>query len=485
MTTETEDMWAGDDVQDVPAPRRAARTARKARPVQHRGQLRMAERFLSEHSGALRHVHGIGWHEWDGARWLADEKRVDMSYAVDTVKSALRDLEDMAGEERDDLYKDIRKSESASGLEGMVKIASARAPMSVASKELDADAYMFNTPTGTVNLSDGSIADCSRDDLITKVAGAGLDDDGEHQEDDDGAAAEWEAFLKRILPDHEVRAFVQRFFGYAMLGKVTEHVMPIFTGTGANGKGTMRDAVMAAFGDYAIEVDPAILMESKHERHGAFKMRLRGARMVFCSETEQGKRFAESTMKRLTGGDPIEANLMHKNPITFDPSHSLVMLTNHLPAVSGDDPAVWRRILVVPFDVVIPEEERDGSLPDRLKKASAAVLAWIYEGWVSYQEQGLNPPEVIRVRTQEYQASSDVLGRFLDERTISTPHGRVRARELFTAWSTWCGSSGEQAGTEKAFAESLSQRGHISKKSTGGIKTYQGLMLAGTNDDDD
>ncbi|WP_331755845.1 DUF5906 domain-containing protein [Streptomyces sp. NBC_01643] len=62
---------------------------------------------------------------------------------------------------------------------------------------------------------------------------------------------------------------------------------------------------------------------------------------MFCSETEQNKRFAESTMKRLTVGDPIEANLMHKNPITFDPSHSLVMLTNHLPAVSGDDPALW------------------------------------------------------------------------------------------------------------------------------------------------
>ncbi|WP_234336632.1 DNA primase family protein, partial [Streptomyces graminis] len=201
----------------------------------------------------------------------------------------------------------------------------------------------------------------------------GLDDE---PEEGDGGAAEFEQFIERILPDPDVRAFVQRFFGYAMLGKVTEHVMPIFTGTGANGKGTLRDAVMSAMGDYAIEVDPAILMESKHERHGAFKMRLRGARMVFCSETEQGKRFAESTMKRLTGGDPIEANLMHKNPITFDPSHALVMLTNHLPAVSGDDPAVWRRILVVPFDVVIPPEDRDGGLPDRLKKAAPAVLAW-------------------------------------------------------------------------------------------------------------
>ncbi|MGW1848611.1 DNA primase family protein [Streptomyces sp. NPDC001966] len=483
MTT-TDDMWAGEDdaTTDVPPPRRAVRTVRRPRPVQHRGQLRMAERFLAEHGDALRHVHGIGWHEWDGARWLADETRVDLAHAVKTVKTALRELEDLSGEERDDLYKDARKSESASGLEGITKIASALAPMSTASKKLDADPHLFNTPTGTVNLLTGDITDCSRDDLITKVAGAGLDDE---PEEGDGGAAEWAAFLERILPDEEVRLFVQRFCGYAMLGKVTEHVMPIFTGSGANGKGTFRDAMQAAFGDYAIEVDPAILMESKHERHGAFKMRLRGARLVFCSETEKEKRFAESTMKRLTGGDPIEANLMHKNPITFDPSHALVMFTNHLPAVSGDDPAVWRRILVVPFDVVIPEEERDSSLPDRLKKASAAVLAWVYEGWLAYQEQGLNPPEVIRVRTAEYQASSDVLGRFLDERTMATPHGRVRARELFNAWTAWCHASGEQPTTEKGFAESLAQRGYASKKSTGGIKVYQGLMLTGDDDSDD
>ncbi|MFD5522303.1 phage/plasmid primase, P4 family [Streptomyces sp. NPDC127066] len=443
----------------------------------------MAERFIADHEKALRFVHGIGWHEWDGSRWLMDEKRVDLDRAVDTIKASLRELEELTGDERDDLYKDIRKSESVSGLEGMVKIASARAPMSTASKQLDADPHLFNTPTGTVNLLTGDVTDCSREDLITKVAGAGLED-SESTEEEDGGAAEFEAFLERILPDPEVRAFVQRLFGYSMLGKVTEHVMPIFTGTGANGKGTLRDAIAAAVGDYAIEVDPAILMESKHERHGAFKMRLRGTRLAFCSETEKGRRFAEATMKRLVGGDPIEANLMHKNPITFDPSHTLIMLTNHLPAVSGDDPAVWRRILVVPFDVVIPEEERDGSLPDRLKKAAPAVLGWVYDGWLDYQEQGLNPPEAVRVRTEEYKAASDVLGRFLEERTVQTPHGNVRARELFNAWTAWCHSTGEQATTEKAFAESLANRGYVKKDRSVG-KIYLGLMLAGTDDDDD
>jgi putative DNA primase/helicase len=461
------DIWAGTDTTTTRPPTKGRRTVRS---VKHRGQLRMAERFIREHGDSLRYVHGLGWHEWDNSRWLQDEKRADMAAAVDTIKNALRELEDLEGQERDDLYKDVRKSESASGLEGMLRIASALPPVSTASKALDSDPYLFNTPEGTVNLTTGEVTDNDREDLITKVSGAEIGED---------TNTEWEAFLERILPDYEVRAFVQRLFGYAMLGKVTEHVMPIFTGTGANGKGTLRDALLAAFGDYAIEVDPAILMESKHERHGAFKMRLRGARLAFCSETEKGRRFAEATMKRLVGGDPIEANLMHKNPITFDPSHTLVMLTNHLPAVSGDDPAVWRRILVVPFDVTIPEEERDGGLPDRLRAAAPAVLAWVYEGWEDYQAQGLNPPEAVRVRTQEYQASSDLLGRFLDERATICDHGSVMSRELFRAWSQWCHANGfkdDIVGSEVSFAGSMASRGFAKKRSNAG-QLYRGIML--------
>ncbi|MDG9706260.1 phage/plasmid primase, P4 family [Streptomyces sp. DH37] len=444
----------------------------------HRGHLHMAERFVAEHAEELRHVHGIGWHHWDGARWKLDEERIDVEAAIATTKRALRDvLDSPPGKERDALYADVRKAESASGVEGMLKLAGAMKPISAPARALDADPFLFNTPAGTVDLHEGTIKENDRDDLITKVAGGGIAEEGNQ---------EWEAFLKRILPDEDVRSFVQRLFGYAMLGKQTEHVMPIFTGTGANGKGTLRDALMAAFGDYAIEVDPALLMESKHERHGAFKMRLRGARLAFCSETEKGRKFAEATMKRLVGGDPIEANYMHKNPITFDPSHTLVMLTNHLPAVSGDDPAVWRRILVVPFDVVIPPEERDGQLPERLKLATSAVLAWAYQGWLDYQQQGLNPPEAVRVKTQEYRDESDTLGRFLGERTIANPHGHVRSGELFTAWSDWChksGIKGEEVGTAVSFAASMKARGYEKKQRNIGA-VWLGLMLTGGEEDE-
>jgi putative DNA primase/helicase len=434
----------------------------------------MAERMVSEHGARLRHVHGIGWHTWEQNRWREDDERADLAAAVETVKNALRKLERMSGQDRDDLYKDIRKTESASGLEGMAKIASSQRPISVASRLLDADAHLFNTPGGTVDLHAGHVRPADREDLITKVSGGVAD--GSTDE-------EWEEFLATILPDEEVRNFVQRLFGYAMLGKVTEHVMPIFTGTGANGKSTIRDAIAEAFGDYAIEVDPAILMESKHERHGAFKMRLRGARLVTVSETEKNRRFAEATMKRLVGGEQIEANYMHKNPIQFDPSHTLIMMTNHLPKVSGDDPAVWRRILVVPFDVVIPVEKRDPELPGRLKDARDAVLSWVYAGWTEYQRIGLCPPEAVKARTAEYQAKNDVLARFLEERTLTSPHGAVKARDLFTAWTSWCHATGEQSCSEVDFAASMAVRGFEKKRGSAG-QQYLGLLLVGDQGED-
>src|SRR6185369_4338700 len=113
------------------------------------------------------------------------------------------------------------------------------------------------------------------------------------------------------------------------------------------------------------EVDPEILMVSHNPGHKTFLMELKGRRLIFCSETDRNRRFNEPMMKRLSGGDPIQANKMRMDPITFLPSHLLVMCTNHLPKLAGDDEANWRRVLVVPFDVVIPEAERNGRLPGR------------------------------------------------------------------------------------------------------------------------
>ena len=276
-----------------------------------------------------------------------------------------------------------------------------------------------------------------------------------------------------------MRAFLARSLGSALLGVVREHVLLIWYGRGANGKGTLRDAVMHALGDYAIEVPADLLLQSKYASNLApERMRLKGARVAFCSEIAEGARLEEATMKKLTGGDPVNAKLLYRNPVQFDPSHTLVMLTNHLPKVRGDDPATWRRILAVPFDNVVAEDDQDGELPERLKATPDAVLAWLWAGWLDYQRNGLNPPATVVAATRSYQLDSDTIARFLaDEAVVCDGHGIVGSADLYRAFVAWCKGEGEPTEvTNKAFTAALEARGY-SRKTTKKGKQWQRIEL--------
>ncbi len=202
---------------------------------------------------------------------------------------------------------------------------------------------------------------------------------------------------------------------------------------------------------------------------------LLGVRLAVCAETDKGRRLAAATVKRLTGGDKIRARRMRQDNIEFAASHSVVMVTNFKPTVAGDDPALWRRLRIVPFDVVVPNPNK--RLKEQLAVELPAVLAWLVAGHRDWHLNGLDEPEVVVNATDAYRASSDALGRFVDERCLTSTRASVKARELFGAWQAWCHVNGEDAGTEKAFAEAMALRGYEKAKSNGTM-TYRGLFLA-------
>jgi putative DNA primase/helicase len=425
----------------------------------HRSHLRMAERLAARHSARLRHAHGVGWLVWDGTRWARDRDGEPMRAAIEIVKEAHREA---SSDDDTDLGKDVRKAETASALAGILKIAACIRPLAVAAADLDTDPYLFNCANATLDLRTGQLRPHNPDDLITKVAGCGYDPQA------DGPV--FAKFLAEILPD-DVREFVQRLFGYSMLGLVLEHILAIFTGVGQNGKTTLIEVVKAAFGDYAITAEPELLVE-KNYAHPTGQADLLGVRLAVTTETEG--RLAGATVKRLTGGDKIRARRMRQDFIEFDPSHTVIMVTNHKPQVSGDDPALWRRLRVVPFDVVIPDP--DSGLPGHLRLELPAVLAWACAGYQAYTEHLLDAPEAVTKRTEAYRAASDALGRFLADRTTEQQFAAVRARELYAAWCAWCAAAGEEQGSEVQFAESMSNRG-FTKKRSGVGQVYRGLGL--------
>lgn len=436
----------------------------------HRGQLRFAERLAHSHGERLRYAHGVGWHVWDGMRWAPDLDDFPRRAVVESLKSALRELSDVDDPaSRKELFDDIRKCESASGIEGVLKISSALQPLSVPAASLDRDPWLFNCQNGTLDLGNGQLKPHDPTDLITKVAGCGLDRTA--------IGDEFQRFIREILPDDEVRRFVQRLFGSAMSGRVRDHVMPIFTGTGKNGKSTLVELVRDTFGDYALAAEPELLLQGQYG-HPTGQADLMGIRLATMEETDEGRSLAAATVKRLTGGTKIRARRMRENFFEFPPSHTLIMVTNKLPLVKGDDPAIWRRILAVPFDVVVPDAEIDLRLPERLRLEMPAVLAWLVDGFVDWGTGGLAPPDRVRARTEEYHTASDPYKSFLEDKDVLdlNVNAATSAREMFSAWARWSKAHDEPTGSEVSFAAAMARLGVEKKRTTAG-NVYMGVML--------
>ncbi|PZP17069.1 MAG: hypothetical protein DI611_03900 [Brachybacterium faecium] len=423
---------------------------------QHRGQARIAYRLAAAYRSKLMFVRGLGWHVWDGARWSPDEKDQATTAVLEVLRTALADSLGDA-----DLRTDVRKCESANGIAGVLAIASALPELRAGTDELDADPYLFNSANGTLDLRTRELRPHDPADRITRVCRGAYDPAAD--------AGDWTRFLSAILPDQAERDYLQRVIGQSVFGAVREHLFPVLTGTGANGKGTAYGAIAHAMGDYATIIDPSLLMTRERGAGGPEMMQLFGARLVIGSETEDGKHLDAALMKRLTGGDQITARHLYQAPVTWEPSHQLVYVTNHLPRVKGNDPAVWRRVRVVPFDVVVPEDQRDPELPERLKLDADAILTWAVAGWFAYEDQGgMGEPAAVQRATGSYQTDSDPVLRFTRDHCLTGDGCSAFARDLFAAWSRWAEADGAERLSEKAFGAELDRLGFPVKRSKAG-----------------
>lgn len=430
--------------------------------IVHRGQARMAYRLAARYAHRLMFVHGIGWYAYDGTRWCEDTQGEAKRAVLEVLRSALAESID-----NKELRSDVRKCESAAGVNGVLDLAAALEPFAFTVADLDPDPYLLNVANGTVDLRTMQHREHDPADRITKVTRAAYTP---------GAASPvWDGFLQQILPDATVREFLRRYVGVALCGRVLEHVLAILTGTGRNGKGVFYGAVEHALGDYATVAEPDLFMH-RENAHPTGEMDLMGVRWVVVSESDKGRRLAEATVKRLTGGDRIRARRMRQDFVEFAPSHTAALVTNHLPKVSGDDPALWARLRVVPFEVVIPKDQQDPKLGEKLELAADAVLGWAIQGWADYVRDGLAEPPAVVAATDSYHADADALGRFIAECCVTAPAVSVHAGQLFDAWAKWAADDGTDPGSKKTFGEALDTRGFPAGKS-GSVRFRRGIAL--------
>jgi putative DNA primase/helicase len=227
--------------------------------------------------------------------------------------------------------------------------------------------------------------------------------------------------------------------------------------------------------DFAIKAAPELVM-IKRDAHPTERADLFGKRLVACVETSEGKRLAETLVKDLTGGDKQRARRMREDFWQFDPTHKIILATNHKPEIRGTDHAIWRRIRLVPFNVTVPENEQDPALPDKLRAELPGILAWCVRGCLDWQEHRLGTPEEVKDATAAFRQQQDVLGMFIDERCIVNADAKVKSGDLYAAYKAWCLATGEHAVNQTRFGEAISERGFGKMRSGGHWRGGIGLL---------
>jgi len=430
-----------------------------------------ANRLVSHHGQDLRYCYPWGkWLVWDGKHWMEDITGEIYRRAKDTVNRIYLEAA-IAGNEKDakEIARHAMRSGHATRLRAMIELAQPEVP--VVPEELDSNPWLLNVQNGTLDLRTGELREHRREDLITKLAPVRYD-----------PAAKcpwWESFLGRIMDGNEaLTRFLQRTVGYALTGSIREQVAFMMYGTGANGKTTLLDVILALMGNYAQQSDFTTFLKRHSDGPRNDLARLVGARFVSATEVESGRRLDEVVVKQVTGGDKIAARFLHQEFFEFVPQFKLFLASNHKPVIYGTDHAIWRRIKLIPFTLTIPEDERDKDLPAKLKQELPGILTWAVRGCLAWQKDGLGIPEEVKTATGEYREEMDVLAEFLDEYCILDPDSEVATKDLYQAYGTWCEGNGEKPLRKNTFGMRLAERGlektRIGSRSSRG---WKGLRL--------
>jgi putative DNA primase/helicase len=400
------------------------------------------------------------WLVWDGNRWRTE----DTLAATDLIRSVCRHAAVRA-----DNPKVAAKLASSGTVSGVERLARADRRHAATTEEWDADPWLLNTPGGVVDLKTGRKRAHERADRMTKITTA----------TPGGDCPTWKQFLSEVTGgDQEMQAYLQRMVGYALTGSTQEHALFFLYGTGANGKSVFVNTLATILGDYATNAPMDTFMETRTDRHPTDMAGLRGARFVAAIETEQGRRWAESKVKNLTGGDKIAARFMRQDFFEFFPQFKLFVAGNHKPAIRNIDEAMKRRLHLIPFTITVPPERRDKHLQQKLLAERDGILAWAVQGCLDWQRLGkLAPPMQVVEATEEYFEGEDALGRWVEERCLREPNAKSLTAELFNDWKQWAESAGEFTGSQKRFADLLLTRGLEKWRNGVGLRGFQGIGL--------
>ena len=441
------------------------------------------------------------WMHWTGHHWERDVmghhhravedvslKYLEIAFGLKgKIDKAIRDedgqLAKQLGETRTNLFKRVSKLRSSSGCETCLKFARLNIdPLAIHGKEIDTNPWLLATKNGVIDLRNGIHSPGNPEDYLLKaspIEWISLDEE----------CPLFDKFLLEVFDGNQDLAdYVVRLFGYGLTGLVTEHIFPVLQGQGRNGKSVLVDLIRYVLGELAGPIESEMLLDQGRSKSSAGPspdiMRLKGMRIAFASETDEGRKFSSARVKWLTGGDPLVGRNPHdKYPTDFDPTHLLILLTNSKPHAHGDDFAFWERMHLIFFGLSFvnrepkAENERmaNKGLIEELKKEAPGILAKLVRGCLEWKKIGLNPPAIVKDATASYRRDEDLIAGFIEDCCEEKADGSCGASEAYKAFKNWYElEKGSKVPSPKVFGQTMGKKYERYKS---GTKRYRGLII--------
>lgn len=316
-----------------------------------------------------------------------------------------------------------------------------------------------------------------REDMITKLA--------EVEYDPEATCPLWLAFLEKVQPDPVMRLFLQVFHAYAMLigGNDAQKVIFHF-GFGANGKSVFIETLGNLAGTFRTVVSPDTVSgdtQRAGQQASPDIARLYNTRFVVIEELPRGTPLRENLVKAVSGGSTMTARFLQKEIFEFKPIFTPILSGNDLPEIKGLDNGIWRRVLITPWRVTIPDAEQMAfnAMLDMFAAERPGILNWLIDGLMLYLRDGLDRyiPAEVREFTHEYREELDPVGRFVAACVIHEPDQKVQAKDLFDAYERWSEANGIRAWKQTAFGLRLNALGFKKTPPTSRLVYYLDIRL--------
>ena len=442
-----------------------------------KGDLIGAQFFRDRYKDKLVFVTSVGkWLLWD--EYKAQWRWCDLGEHIEAAKSTVLELYRMAcqnGATDMEKWKGIINAVASLQVESRIKavleLAKTEPGMSVMAKELDAHPELIGVRNGVVNLRTGALRPNVPELYITKYIDCDYDPSA--------TCPIFRRFLADIFQnDADTIAAVQRLAGLTATGRPDEEVIIFCVGHGANGKSIFGNVLAAIMGDYSATAPSSILAARRADDHSARSdlAMLHGARIVSINELPGGMQLDETVTKQLAGREPISARFLYKEHFTFLPRFTPWVRTNHRPIIKGTDNGIWRRMVIIPFRRTFSPEEQDNGLEVKLLNEAEGILAWMIEGAKSYFASGLKYSGGMKAEVAQYRSDSDLLGTFLDDKTIAEPAAEVTQSALYIEYKMWCERDTLRPVSKRVLNEQLAERG-IGQRKSGSARYYTGIRL--------